>query len=340
MRTANEAIANQRPNQREQMRRERRRKLLLPIALVAAAIVVVVAVAVTHPSLLAPQEETKVEDSSVQDQNADISQPKGLIGLQFAAADSPTLLKQPYDWSNLDTSSSYYSYAVDGNAKSVLGIDVSQHQGDIDWEKVKAAGIQFVYLRVGYRESIGAKVCADSNFKQNLSNAKAAGLKVGVYFYSQATTEDEAREEADLTLQMLDGASIDYPVAFDFEPTNDSSGTRVSNLSADQMTKVAKAFCNRIWSSGYSTIIYGNSADLSLYNLSDLAKYGFWYAEYGSHPTMDLNFALWQYTDEGTVDGIEGNVDIDLDLSAANDAISVTKSGEDAKAAPSSSGSD
>ena len=78
------------------------------------------------------------------------------------------------------------------------------------------------------------------------------------------------------------------------------------------MTKVAKAFCNRIWSSGYSTIIYGNSADLSLYNLGDLAKYGFWYAEYGSHPTMDLNFVLWQYTDEGTVDGIEGNVDIDI----------------------------
>lgn len=340
MRTANEAIANQRPNQREQMRRERRRKLLLPIALVTAAIVAVVAVAVTHPSLLTPQEETKVEDSSTRNQNTDISQPNGLVGLQFAAADSPTLLKQPYDWTNLDTSGSYYSYAVDGSTKSVLGIDVSQHQGDIDWEKVKAAGIQFVYLRVGYRESIGAKVRADSNFKQNLSDAKAAGLKVGVYFYSQATTEEEAREEADLTLQMLDGASIDYPVAFDFEPTNDSSGTRVSDLSADQMTKVAKAFCNRIWSSGYSTIIYGNSADLSLYNLSDLAKYGFWYAEYGSHPTMDLNFVLWQYTDEGTVDGIEGNVDIDLDLSAANDTISVTKSGEDAKAAPSSSGSD
>ena len=139
---------------------------------------------------------------------------------------------------------------------------------------------------------------------------------MGVYFFSQAKTEEEAREEADFAAKRLANSNVEYPIAFDMEP--DAEGAdRISKLSGRELTAIATAFCEQCEKNGYHAIVYGNRYDLSQYDLKRLAGYGFWYAEYGSKPTSSLRFGIWQYTKTGNVDGIEREVDIDLDLTDA-----------------------
>ena len=135
---------------------------------------------------------------------------------------------------------------------------------------------------------------------------------MGVYFFSQATTEDEAREEAAYAVQQLDGATLDYPVVYDLEP-DVSDDARTKNLSADQATANARAFCAAIQQAGYTPMVYLNKADAtSQFDLSQLQDYPLWYAEYTDQPSLGFDFALWQYTSTGSVFGIDGNVDRDI----------------------------
>ena len=153
----------------------------------------------------------------------------------------------------------------------------------------------------------------DDFFTQNLSGAKDAGIDVGVYFFSQAITEEEAREEARFVLKQLDGASLDYPIAFDMEPSPEGGG-RADALTREEATAIANAFCDEIQKNGYRTIIYGNSYDLSKYDLSALTG-RIWLAQYDGKPDGSISFVMWQYTPKGTVAGISGSVDLNLDLS-------------------------
>lgn len=195
---------------------------------------------------------------------------------------SSTPYVSPYDWNNLSTANNRYSYSVDGVTQSKLGIDVSDNQGSIDWRQVAGDGIQFAIIRAGYRGTTEGNIYVDANFADNLQGAQAAGLQTGVYFFSQATTEDEAREEADFVIKNLAGAKLAYPIVFDAE-SGTSSGTRTSGLTRDQMTTIAQAFCARVQAAGYSAAIYGNAQDLSRYTLSTLQQsYPVWFAEYGA----------------------------------------------------------
>ena len=134
-----------------------------------------------------------------------------------------------------------------------------------------------------------------------------------MYFFSQAITEEEAREEARFVLKQLDGASLDYPIAFDMEPSPEGSG-RADALTREEATAIANAFCDEIQKSGYRAIIYGNSYDLSKYDLSALTG-RIWLAQYDGKPDGSISFVMWQYTPKGTVAGISGSVDLNLDLS-------------------------
>ena len=223
-------------------------------------------------------------------------------------------VSSPYDWSNLKTDKSgRLSYVQNGQTISRTGIDVSSHQQQINWNSVAQDGVSFAYIRLGYRGSSEGTLHVDDFFTQNLSGAKNAGIDVGVYFFSQAITEEEAREEARFVLKQLDGASLDYPIAFDMEPSPEGGG-RADALTREEATAIANAFCDEIQKSGYRAIIYGNSYDLSKYDLSALTG-RIWLAQYDGKPDGSISFVMWQYTPKGTVAGISGSVDLNLDLS-------------------------
>lgn len=210
----------------------------------------------------------------------------------------------------LDGSRMYYN---DPNYTTEIGIDVSRHQEEIDWTKVAASGIDFVMIRLGYRGwGSEGKVNLDARFEENLRGAKAAGLKVGVYFYSQAITTEEAREEAQFVLDHLGGVALEYPVAYDWEIVNES-GARTKGLGVDALTDCTIAFCDTIAQAGYKTIIYsGFDVSYLRMDLSRLTGYDFWFPQYSQKPTMYYNYRIWQYSDKGTVPGISTKVDMDI----------------------------
>lgn len=204
----------------------------------------------------------------------------------------------------------------DETVATYTGIDVSVFQGDIDWDSVKNDGIDFVMLRAGYR-GYGEKgiMGEDANFRKNYDGAKKAGLKVGVYFFSQATSEAEAREEAEFLLEIIKDCRLDYPVAYDWEFV-DNDEARTNGMSGKAVTACAKAFCEKITEAGYTPLIYFNcETGYFNYELSLVKDIDFWLAEYYDTPSFYYNYKVWQYTKSGTVNGIDGNVDINISLS-------------------------
>ena len=205
-------------------------------------------------------------------------------------------------------------YYDDDNVKYYTGIDVSQYQGDIDWNAVAADGISFAIVRVGARGyGASGKLIEDANFRQNLENAEKAGLKVGAYFYSQATNETEAEEEADYLLSLIKGYNITAPVVFDWENMPDTA-MRTDSVTGETLDKCAVAFCKKIKDAGYQPLIYFNLSDgYTRYDLSAIKDYSFWYAQYeGTSPKFYYNYDIWQYSCTGKVDGIDGNVDLNI----------------------------
>lgn len=191
------------------------------------------------------------------------------------------------------------------------GIDVSTHQGLIDWEQVKDAGIKFAIIRAGYRGSTEGKLYEDELFWDNLNGAKEAGLKVGVYFFSQALTVEEATEEAEFVLELLDGEPLELPVYYDWEKVSGLS--RVTDAGALPLTDCSVAFCETVRQQGYTPGVYFNQEYGYAYlDFLRLQGYEMWLAEYGDHPTFRFHYDCLQYTDAGSLPGIETTVDLDL----------------------------
>lgn len=199
-----------------------------------------------------------------------------------------------------------------------VGIDISEFQRDIDWYAVKAAGIDFAIIRVGYRGMTQGLLTEDSKFQENFQQAGSAAIKRGVYFFSQAVTAEEAEEEAEYVLEKLDGAKLEYPVVFDWEdpvPSEElpANTLRALDCSGDTVSKCAEAFCRRIKKDGYIPCVYFNKHQAyNFYNLELLKEFDFWYADYNPLPALCYNFRVWQYSESGTVPGIETTVDLDL----------------------------
>lgn len=213
---------------------------------------------------------------------------------------------------NFVSRNGYSFYTENGEITSVTGIDISQYQGDIDWNQVKSAGIDFVMLRVGYRTYGGGLLTFDERFYEYLEGAKAAGLDIGVYFFSQAVTTEEAIEEADAVLDAIYDYDITYPVVYDWEIISEDHA-RTDSISVEALNDCCVAFCERVRSAGYTPMIYQNKSTLmKKVDLPRLKDYDLWLAEYNEKPTYYYDFAMWQYTSTGTVPGISGNVDINL----------------------------
>lgn len=198
--------------------------------------------------------------------------------------------------------------------QTMLGIDVSKFQGNIDWEQVKNAGISYVMLRIGLRGYGSGKLVMDDRFYENLRGAKEQGLKTGVYFFSAAISEEEAREEAAFVLQAIEGQEMEMPIVFDTEPILYDTA-RTDELTGKQLTKITAAFCDAVQAAGYQPMVYANAKRLTtvLY-LEELTAYPLWLADYRMQPDFPYAFTMWQFTESGKVPGIEGAVDIDLYL--------------------------
>lgn len=190
-------------------------------------------------------------------------------------------------------------------AKTFKGIDVSRYQGSIDFNKVKAAGIEFVMIRCG--TGYGQKACKDVKFETYYKQAKAAGLKVGTYFYSYATTVRQASFEASWVHNWIKDKQFEYPVVFDMEDRS------VSKLGSTKISAIADAFCSTIEAAGYYVSIYSSKSWIeSYYTGALLDKYDLWVAQWASECTYKGTYGMWQYSSTGHVDGVTGNVDLDI----------------------------
>jgi len=197
------------------------------------------------------------------------------------------------------------------SADTRLGIDVSDHQRQIDWQQVADAGIGFAFVRIGYRGYSQGGVYADEYAAKNIENAQANGLDVGVYFYSQAVTPEEAAEEAEFCLKFLEDYDIQLPVVYDWEYV--STEARTGLMDMETLTACTIRFCETVRAAGYEAMIYANpDIARNFLDLRQLQEYPFWLALYSD--TMDYPYRLdfWQYTASGTVPGITGNVDVNL----------------------------
>lgn len=192
------------------------------------------------------------------------------------------------------------------------GIDVSDYQGEIDWQAVADSGVSFAFIRLGYRGATEGQLYLDQCFAENLAGAREAGLDVGVYFFSQALNAGEAVEEADFVLQTLEGEELDLPVMFDWEPVA-KPGSRTAGRESRAISDCAEAFCIRLADSDYDAGIYFNRQQgYYSYDLARLKDYAFWVADPNDHPDFYYAFRVWQYSFSGTVPGIETIVDRDL----------------------------
>lgn len=206
-----------------------------------------------------------------------------------------------------------FQYMEDGQVASKKGIDVSLYQGNIDWQQVAADGVEYVFIRVGYRGyGKEGRLVLDEKFTKNMEGAKAAGLKVGVYFFGQAITVEEAKEEANLVLEQLAPYEIDYPVVYDVEKVSAESG-RANALDATTRTDIVIAFLETVKAAGYTPMVYANMEMFSvLLEFERLEQYDKWFAYYGEEMYFPYNYAVWQYTEKGTVAGIDGPVDVNI----------------------------
>ena len=225
---------------------------------------------------------------------------------------SPYLPKHEYDFTKLVCQSDLMKYYENGKQVSYVGVDISKFQDYVDFVKVKKAGVDFVMLRVGTRGYGTGQLILDEYFNDNIKRATDAGLEVGVYFFSQAITKEEAIEEANMVIESLGDYRIGYPVAFDMELIeNDTARTDI--LTKAEKTEIAKAFLDTIAAAGYKTIIYGNKEWLiKEIDMSKLTAYDVWLSQAADIPDYPYKFAMWQYSFEGFVDGITGYVNMNI----------------------------
>lgn len=197
---------------------------------------------------------------------------------------------------------------------SRIGIDVSRYQGEIDWAAVKKAGVEFAFLRLGYRGYGSGKIVLDTYFYQNLKGALANGIDVGVYFFSQAITPEEGAEEAQFCIDALKGYSITYPMVFDWEPYSSSLEPRTQDLDDDILTKAAVSFCKTAQAAGYEAMVYGNLTYFYLhFDMNQLKDFPLWLAQYNSRPSFYYHFDIWQYGEKEGIPGINtGSVDLNI----------------------------
>lgn len=222
----------------------------------------------------------------------------------------------PYDWTGLVKNGDHLAFYDNGELHSRWGIDVSEHQHEIDWVQVASAGVEFAFVRIGNRGATEGVLGVDDYFLQNALGASQQGIAVSGYFFSQALDENETEEEVQFALDQVKqaerlGCSFEA-IAYDHERVN-VEGARANDLSGAQLSKNTAAFCDNILMAGYDTLVYGNKRDLLRLDANILSTYPVWYAEYDAEsPGAPFDFSIWQYSNAGSIPGIPTRVDLNL----------------------------
>lgn len=224
-----------------------------------------------------------------------------------------TIPARTYDPTGLAaTSTGEMQYVVNGQVESLKGIDLSRYQGKVDWSLVAGDGVDYAMIRIGIRGYGTGEIVIDDTFDANVRGASQNGIGVGGYFFTQATSEEEALEEANAVIEALAPYNITYPIAIDIEDVNDTSA-RTANLTAAERTDYVITFCEALKDAGYTPMIYGNlKSYCDMLEMERLNDYEKWFAFYDDYIYFPYEIAMWQYTDSGVVNGVNGKVDLNI----------------------------
>lgn len=211
-----------------------------------------------------------------------------------------------------DSQTGLRSFQKDGKAITKHVIDVSKYQGDIDWKSVKESGIEGAIIRAGVRGYGSGEVVADAKFDENMKNAIQAGMDTGAYFFSEAVTQEEAKEEAEFLLNAVKPYKVKLPLVLDLEMI-DGDTARNESLSKEELTKVALTFMETIKAAGYEAMLYGNIRTISeMIDLTQFEDYKLWFAYYSDDIYVPYKFDMWQYASDGKVKGITTDCDVNM----------------------------
>ncbi len=257
------------------------------------------------------EEEEKLSDPSTDGKHTLVT---NVDGTEEWVLINPYLTKHTYDFTNIEEKAELKRYVQNGKTTSYVGVDISKHTGDVNFESMKAAGVDYVMIRLGGRGYSTGQITLDENFNNNMKGAIEAGLDVGVYFYSQAISQDEAIQEANFVVQNLAPykANVKYPIAFDMEfVANDKA--RIEGLSRDDKTTIAASFLEGIRAAGYVPMLYGNKEWLlKEVDLAKLKDFDVWLSQEEDIPDYPYQFAMWQYSTEGVLNGISGKANLNI----------------------------
>lgn len=227
---------------------------------------------------------------------------------------SPYLTKNTYDFTNIEEKAGLKRYMENGKKVSYVGVDISKQTGTVNFAGLKAAGVDYVMIRLGGRGYSTGQISIDESFKENIEGAIAEGLDIGVYFYSQAINQEEAVQEINFVVQNLDPyrGNVKYPIAFDMEfVANDEA--RIDGLSREDRTTIASSFLEGVKAAGYVPMLYGDKEWLiKEIDLAKLQEYDVWLAQETDIPDYPYQYAMWQYSSVGVVNGIKGDANLNI----------------------------
>ncbi len=293
-------------------RRPLRPELVMAVIAGLAAALVIVLLVLARPYFQKPDEDP--EGLLHRHEDVPVTVPADTAPEAETPETEPTIptippARNPYD--QYDFQYNKHNYLVLQNVVSYPGVDVSSYQGDIDWAAVKASGIDFAIIRLGYRGYESGKLVEDPYAKKNLDGAAAAGLRVGAYFFSQALNKKEVDEEFAFMLDILGEQYLSMPLVLDWEIP--AATARSAKMDARTLTDIQLHFCQKAADMGYQPMVYFNwHQSEKLYILHELEEYPFWLAFYEDRMTYPWDVEMWQYTSSGTVPGISGPVDINV----------------------------
>lgn len=289
-----------------------RPEIIMGIVAVLAAVLLAVTVFASLPYMVRNEDPEALKENYIpqtESEQAPILEPT----VSETEPENPTIPPDRNPYNRYDFQYNRHNYLLLQNVESYPGVDVSQHQGEIDWVAVKQSGIDFALIRLGYRGYGSGKLVEDEYARKNLQEAKAAGLKIGAYFFSQALNIQETDEEIQFLLNILaeTEAELDMPIILDWEiPASDA---RTKNMDARTLTDIQLHFCGQMKKMGFTPMIYFNwHQSENLYYLSELEEYPFWLALYQDRMTYPWRVEMWQWTESGKVPGINGNADINV----------------------------